>query len=521
MKNKRPFTVVGKTFNAMANEFVLSDFWYLKTPSSKDPIYADRTISEFNEQIVPDYGIAIEFKRGQNPGYMSLLNGLNGFISGSITYGAGPKWLEFVPNTDANTEADKAVGKKPWLLKMYDQNSSSPSYELFNVDPNYTYINVLGGTWAPYAVAQRDSDGPAYFKAGPDNRRLNTLNNIDIVFTSDKSKWTRVPVLQGVGGGANVFKLTKKLSDVPSVGKDGTSDKALSTYPKRNPNPAVSMGWFPGYAIDLDKGTRLNMMFSEYGETNDPKNSSDPGRNLIWDPNSDFTKNYGKNFIYVVNTTYDEGKALEYDLDSAKYAITNPNNYLNFIQKAVFDKVTWVGYPKLAPKATLNASDVRVSLRVNRAFTSYNSNGVYNVKDDNSPIAYTGINTNPEYLFSTNGLVPQFQQLATAKSALDLIRVVPNPYYAYSQYEQRQLDNIVKITNLPKKCKISIYTVNGTLIKTFNKDDKSTWIDWNLKNENSLPIASGVYIINVDAGNAGSKVVKWFGIMRPMDLESF
>jgi hypothetical protein len=521
LKQKRPFTVVGKNFNAKVNQFVLSDFWYLTMPKSQEKIYADRTITEFNEQIIPEYGIAIEFKRGQNPGYQSLLNGLNGFITGSITYGNGPKWLDFVPNTDANKEEDKIAGKKPWLLKMYDQNSTGPSYELFNIDPNYTMINVLGGTWAPYAAAAKETDGPAYFKAGPDNRKLYSLNNIDVVFTNDKSKWTRVPVLQGVGGGANVYKLTKKLSDVPSVGKDGKPDNDVSNYPRRSPKPAVSMGWFPGYVIDLDKGTRLNMMFSEYGESNNTSNGSEQGRNLIWDPTSDASKNYGKNFIYVVNTTYDEGKGLSYDLDSAKYAITNPNSYLNFIQKAIFDKITWVGYPKLAPGATLNASDVRVSLRVNRAFTSYNSAGDYNVNDDNTPKAYTGVNSNPEYRFNTNGLVPQFEQVASAKSALDMIRVVPNPYYAYSQYEQRQLDNIVKITNLPKKCKISIYTVNGTLIKTFNKDAKETWIDWNLKNENSLPIASGVYIINVDAGNAGSKVVKWFGIMRPIDLESF
>jgi hypothetical protein len=181
----------------------------------------------------------------------------------------------------------------------------------------------------------------------------------------------------------------------------------------------------------------------------------------------------------------------------------------------------WVGYPQLEKGAKLLATDVRVRIRVSRYFTSYNSDNVYNVKADNGRAPYTGVNTNPEYRFKTDNLVPLKQQVNVAKGALDLIRVVPNPYYAVSQYEQSQLSNIVKFTNLPKKCKISIYTVNGTLIKIFNKDDSKTYLDWTLKNENNLPISSGVYIVNVDAGNLGTKVLKFFGVMKPADLESF
>ena len=49
-----------------------------------------------------------------------------------------------------------------------------------------------------------------------------------------------------------------------------------------------------------------------------------------------------------------------------------------------------------------------------------------------------------------------------AVNALDLINVVPNPYYAYSAYEKNQIENRVKFTNLPEKCTIRIYTVSGT-----------------------------------------------------------
>jgi len=126
---------------------------------------------------------------------------------------------------------------------------------------------------------------------------------------------------------------------------------------------------------------------------------------------------------------------------------------------------------------------------------------------------------------------------------------VPNPYYAYSAYEgtlvagvtvQPQLDNRVKIVNLPPRCTISIYTVNGILVRKFNRDvaaDNSygadtdgknfeTSQDWDLKNHKSVPIASGLYLIHVEAKDAsgnviGERTLKWFGVMRPIDLDSF
>jgi len=47
-------------------------------------------------------------------------------------------------------------------------------------------------------------------------------------------------------------------------------------------------------------------------------------------------------------------------------------------------------------------------------------------------------------------------QPTSATSALDIIEIVPNPYYAASEYETSALDNKVKIVNLPDDCDISI-----------------------------------------------------------------
>ncbi|MFH0760976.1 MAG: hypothetical protein V2A67_05690, partial [Bacteroidota bacterium] len=108
----------------------------------------------------------------------------------------------------------------------------------------------------------------------------------------------------------------------------------------------------------------------------------------------------------------------------------------------------------------------------------------------------------------------------TAVAALDLIRVVPNPYYGNSAYELTQLENWVKITNLPKTCTVSIYALNGNLVRRFTKDSEVTYLDWDLKNQYGIPIASGAYIIYIDAPGIGHKVVKFFGVIRPQDMNS-
>jgi flagellar hook assembly protein FlgD len=74
---------------------------------------------------------------------------------------------------------------------------------------------------------------------------------------------------------------------------------------------------------------------------------------------------------------------------------------------------------------------------------------------------------------------------------------------------------------LPKDVKIRIYTVSGALIRTIKKSDNLTSSDWDLKNDHGIPVASGLYIIHVDAEGVGEKILKWFGVLRPIDLDTF
>ncbi|MBL0051630.1 MAG: hypothetical protein IPP29_09070 [Bacteroidetes bacterium] len=79
------------------------------------------------------------------------------------------------------------------------------------------------------------------------------------------------------------------------------------------------------------------------------------------------------------------------------------------------------------------------------------------------------------------------------------------------------MDNVIKITNVPSRCTISIYTINGTLIRKYKRDvqpdnskaglveenNMNTSVNWDLKNSKAIPVASGMYIIHVDVPGIG------------------
>jgi hypothetical protein len=46
-------------------------------------------------------------------------------------------------------------------------------------------------------------------------------------------------------------------------------------------------------------------------------------------------------------------------------------------------------------------------------------------------------------------------------------------------------------------------------------------VDWDLRNARGLPVASGMYLIHVEAKGIGETVIKWFGAMRPIDVTNF
>ncbi|MEZ4984052.1 MAG: hypothetical protein R2795_03280 [Saprospiraceae bacterium] len=106
---------------------------------------------------------------------------------------------------------------------------------------------------------------------------------------------------------------------------------------------------------------------------------------------------------------------------------------------------------------------------------------------------------------------------------LQAINIVPNPYYGFSQYENSPFENVVKITNLPQKCTVTIYALDGQFIRRFERNEEPlplgssphyADLDWDLKNERGMPIPSGAYLVHIMAPGLGERTLKWFGVQR-------
>jgi hypothetical protein len=99
---------------------------------------------------------------------------------------------------------------------------------------------------------------------------------------------------------------------------------------------------------------------------------------------------------------------------------------------------------------------------------------------------------------------------------------VPNPYYANSpSYEANRLDTRVRIINLPQRATVTVYSLDGTLIRKIDKDNNQAYVDWDIRNAKGLPIASGMYLVHVNAEGIGEKIIRWFGAMRPIDITQY
>ena len=568
------FTLWFDTTNQGKN--IMNSNWILKNNTTGELINSDKTIKAVNEQLILKWGISIAIEQVGDPGSATATN--NGFLSATMTFVQPTKaWLGGLADKEGITFSN-------WIRSGTLATSGWKDYP--GVDDKQVYEAVLGGTWTPYRLTAASNTpasgfldtakyytGPG-FKANVMNQPLmKDVASVNVVITSDKSKWSRCVVFEMCedstfsDNSAGVVSKKARKHDyrrAPSVDKNGNAN-----YPSTDNNDfANGMGWFPGYAINLETGERLNIAFGE--------NSALPNENgadMLWNPTSNVTGAAswmtnpapvfgGQHYIYVFGhmkdntpdpliTPLDTVNVPRYDGCYRIREVLGWDNNLPIDAKKreVFRDAMWVNIPLLNSGHKLLESDVTIKLRTAHSYKPGYSAAFYsvgtNVVFSDTASVWGGQNLNlPMYTFNTSGLTWHKDEEDIAVEALDLINVVPNPYYAYSNYETDNLDSRVKITNLPEKCTISIFNLGGTLVRKYVKgeskvDEKAfssaiTYnggypsitthdgsLDWDLKNSANVPIASGVYIIHVDVPGVGEKVIKWFGILRTIDLDSF
>ncbi|MBO7287605.1 MAG: T9SS type A sorting domain-containing protein [Bacteroidales bacterium] len=573
--------------------------WFLKDLNTGEVFEADNTTELQTEQIFAERGISVTIHQpwllgptpvgkyldtsGDTPQPLTVQKVIatnNGLITSSVTYAdSSNQWLSGIRDDD-----NMPASALNWIRSgMYgDQGSKANNDYLVSsdpyakgsslpYDPDEAYESIAEGTWAPLLLTNF-SRNSGQFVPGPlykGNCRVDSifrrLGSIDIVLTSDKSKWTRCPVIEMgleeslTEGNAPSFTLRR----APSIDKNGNPCASMSMGASDNPEDpnyiaANGMGWFPGYAIDVETGARLNMCYGEdsyYPELN--------GRDMMFNPPAlkettvlsapiaqlsdpalfDGVDNTavmgGKHFVYIFpmndagnlgNNSYKISfKSPAYDAGAYLYntmtAIENaPSSSLKGVfYTSLWGQPLWTGMPMPVEgrEWLQEGNPVKISVRI---ATPYRE-GYGNFALENDTELFDTINHEgykPYYTFSTKGCGPVMNNLEKAEEDLNMVTVIPNPYYAFSTYEGNALTHKVKIANVPEKCVVTIYTVNGAKIRQFKKDSSVTSIDWDLTNFANTPIASGFYIIHVKDNKTGNETtVKFYAAMRQVDLNTF
>lgn len=582
----------------------------------KGTIFSHKSIDLSNQQIITKLGLAIDLKQvnvpgaGPNPNKDEELNVNNGFLASSmIVQDPNQNWLSGL-NDGNNSDIYN------WIRSGVDDIDAGGMWASYTsgaikapMDRDNRWSGIFGGIFSMYRLAAYDriigTDILRYQAAyqvgfsesqGQDFDMFKRNASIDLVITKDTNLWSRCPVVEmcesdtiqlrndeGVfdelrtKAGPSLNNVEKyNLRKSPSVYRNGKTMPLGTAENFKIKNleytADTGMGWFPGYAIDVETGERLNVFFGE-----DSRWRNFNGADMIWNPSSEFaTELYqstggiagdlimgGKHNVYVwghssqdsskafvvkgapsyyenkktteVSVAYDEGqwlygllhRAANPDIDS----ITNARTYA---LQAVYNNIIYTMRPMLNPNFKnydaefdpygFIKTDITLKVRAAnpyRGLGNYtNSNERYNkstfLKSDEEALN----NNAPMFTFSTKGMGVSINNSEVAENALDIINVVPNPYYAYDTYELKQTQKLVKFTNLPEKCVITIYNLNGGLIRKFDKSSPLTYLDWDLNNEYSIEIASGIYYIHINVPGVGEKILKWFGALRPVDLNN-
>jgi len=94
------------------------------------------------------------------------------------------------------------------------------------------------------------------------------------------------------------------------------------------------------------------------------------------------------------------------------------------------------------------------------------------------------------------------------------VNVFPNPYLGYHDLEISRAElpapKYVTFNHLPTTGKVvfRVFNMAGVMVANFEKSTTTQYQTWNMRNANQFPLASGIYIIHVDMGSAGTKVLK-------------
>ncbi|NOZ03662.1 MAG: hypothetical protein GXO92_03520 [FCB group bacterium] len=144
-------------------------------------------------------------------------------------------------------------------------------------------------------------------------------------------------------------------------------------------------------------------------------------------------------------------------------------------------------------------------LKLNKEKTVWENGNVLQIKFVNPLIPGSDL-----YKFVARGLITVDDQ-QKIKDQLDKINVFPNPYFGQNPEERNPQDRKIFFTHLGVgTTTIRIFTISGDMVKKIVKEiasenDPNNRAVWDLRNQNGIPVASGMYIAHITVENSNGK----------------
>jgi len=459
--------------------------WKMYRENASDTVYSSSAISIGDVQLIPQWGMLVQIKKRKHPGQIVSYDfdnkAKNGFITSSISFADKSKpWLTGVQDSDS-------LNHDNWIRS--GNGSTPPDWP--GVDIFEFYEHVVNGTFAPYRLCAYTSSDLSYM-GGPAWNKFNSLTlmknlaSIDLVITPDKNKWSRCVVLEMCDEGSLAHGGTQKLNmrTSPSVNKEGEPDST-----------GTGMSWFPGYAINVETGERLNIAFGENSWL-----ALENGRDMKWNPTgTKYASNGspifgGMHYIYIFGHNgemhysgdpqmgtdlkdiplYDSCKIIKKLLNAvAATTGTTSEGY----KRELFSDAMWVGIPMLEQGQQLLSTEVTIKIRVSKTYETYTTYG--SPQNNNFPL----------YRFDSRDMNNPGGDLMMIDEG-DVV-VYPNPFATFTTIQFNN-DKCEKYT-------LELYDLMGKKIKTIDNiiTDRVT-ID-------KEGLTSGVYIYSLKKENEKPK----------------
>jgi hypothetical protein len=441
-----------------------------------DSVNSESTIDIGELQYIPQWGISVQVKQ-QNYFFSS------GILPISQNLSTTP--IEVTNHFDTETSGwltgvkdNYALNSENWILSGFNyffDTTDNLCYTSLQKDGEGFWSGLLDGTVGHFSLLR--SCGQMAPIGANNNLNINAARtraviaqtpSVDLLFTHEKDKWTRCVVVEMCDdatisqGGAQKMKPRNR----PSVDKNGHS----AGHPDYNAAEGdlispVGMGWFPGFAIDVETGRRLNVVF---GENSFFANQN--GSDMLWNPTSEMYDQVGnprfggQHVVFVIGENINNSGMPIYDSCAAFFNnISSTNNNLN---RDAWQSATWTMYPMLREGHDLLEKPVLIRMRVNKRYEDH---------------VITGINDGkPAFEWNISSLLPTDLSIDEALVPDALIFPNPTQNHFFIQFQNMQPDFV------------RVFALTGVLVH-----EQAVSGGENVLKIEAGNLASGVYVVQV------------------------